>query len=103
MTGRYHPERASRYSGASSTSLPDHQTSRFPRVPTNGSSGGTIRPLILCPKCGSDRLIPLTFTPALGEEWVDLPRRPVAKCANCGQRTFATRHDAKRDPEPSVE
>ena len=33
---------------------------------------------------------PLTFNPALGEDRVDLPRRPVAKCTVCGERTYAS-------------
>lgn len=45
-------------------------------------------PMVTCTKCGSDRLVPLTFSALLGEEKVDPPRRPVAKCANCGERTY---------------
>ena len=29
-------------------------------------------------------------SPALGEDRTDLPRRPVAKCAACGARTYAS-------------
>jgi DNA-directed RNA polymerase subunit RPC12/RpoP len=46
--------------------------------------------VVRCPKCGSDRLIPLTFGAVLGTEDVDLQRRPVAKCAACGERTYVT-------------
>jgi DNA-directed RNA polymerase subunit RPC12/RpoP len=47
-------------------------------------------PMIVCPACGSDRLIPLTFGSVLGNDRTDLPRRPVAKCADCGKRTYVT-------------
>jgi len=43
----------------------------------------------LCPLCGSDRVIALTFPPAFG--WVvrdDPDKRPVAKCAVCGHRFY---------------
>jgi DNA-directed RNA polymerase subunit RPC12/RpoP len=44
--------------------------------------------MILCPTCGSDRLIPLSFAqeqsvPGAGE------KRPLVKCATCGQRIHA--------------
>jgi|HubBroStandDraft_4_1064222.scaffolds.fasta_scaffold81699_2 hypothetical protein len=46
--------------------------------------------VVRCPKCGSDRLIPLTFGAVLRTEDVDLRARPVAKCAACGERTYVT-------------
>jgi RNase P subunit RPR2 len=46
--------------------------------------------MVTCAKCGSDRLIPLTFVTVRGEDRSDTPRRPVAKCAKCGERTFVT-------------
>jgi DNA-directed RNA polymerase subunit RPC12/RpoP len=46
--------------------------------------------MVLCPACGSDRLIPLTFGSVLGNDRTDLTRRPVAKCADCGERTYVT-------------
>jgi DNA-directed RNA polymerase subunit RPC12/RpoP len=49
-----------------------------------------MRDLILCPACGSDRLIPLTFVTVLTDDRTDLPRRAVAKCATCGERTYIT-------------
>jgi DNA-directed RNA polymerase subunit RPC12/RpoP len=45
--------------------------------------------MVVCPKCRSDRLVLLTFSAALGDEKLDLPERPVAKCANCGHRLSA--------------
>lgn len=46
--------------------------------------------VLICPACGADRLIPLTFPvyqPEAGPEvvWV----RPMAKCSGCGERIFA--------------
>ena len=49
-----------------------------------------MRALTPCPKCGSDRLIPLTFVTVLTEDRIDLPRQPVAKCASCGERTYVS-------------
>jgi DNA-directed RNA polymerase subunit RPC12/RpoP len=46
--------------------------------------------MLTCPKCGSERLIPLTFVPPLGKEKVDVPNRPIAKCVACGERTFVS-------------
>jgi hypothetical protein len=50
----------------------------------------TIGPRIVCPTCGSDRLIPLTVVTVLTEDRIDLPRRPVAICAACGKRTYVS-------------
>lgn len=46
--------------------------------------------MVLCPACGSDRLIPLTFGSVRGNDRIDLPRRPVAKCVDCGERSYVT-------------
>ena len=46
-----------------------------------------MRGLIVCPACGADRLIPLTFGAVLGNDRIDPPRRPAAKCADCGERS----------------
>jgi hypothetical protein len=46
--------------------------------------------LVECPECGAARLIPLTFPVyqrRAGPEVVY--RRPVAKCAGCGERIYA--------------
>jgi|GEM_PF-1639647 len=62
-------------------------------------SGGTIRPLILCPGCGADRLIPLSFPQdrcAAGPEV--RVRRPMAKCCACGERLFARIITRSRQP-----
>ena len=59
----------------------------------------TSSPLV-CPGCGADRLIPLSFPvfrPETGDEVV--LRRPVAKCAGCGERMFA--HVVIRSRHPS--
>jgi hypothetical protein len=46
--------------------------------------------VLVCPGCGADRLIPLTFPiyrREAGPEVVVV--RPVAKCSGCGERIFA--------------
>ncbi|MHB8538442.1 MAG: hypothetical protein ACYDCS_10580 [Candidatus Dormibacteria bacterium] len=46
--------------------------------------------MILCPCCGADRLIPLTFPVYRREAGPEVVlRRPLAKCSACGQRVFA--------------
>jgi DNA-directed RNA polymerase subunit RPC12/RpoP len=52
--------------------------------------GDTMRGLVRCPACGSDRLIPLTFGTVTAEDRIDVERRPVAKCADCGERTYVS-------------
>ena len=45
-----------------------------------------------CPHCGSDRLVPLTYTPFRKDEGVsrtDEPIRPMMKCVVCGKRVYA--------------
>jgi len=41
----------------------------------------------LCPLCGSERLIPLTF-PQDEFIGVEVEDRPVAKCSICGHRIY---------------
>jgi hypothetical protein len=46
--------------------------------------------VLVCPACGADRLIPLTFSVyqrEAGPEVVVV--RPMAKCSGCGERIFA--------------
>ena len=46
--------------------------------------------VLVCPACGADRLIPLTFSVyqrETGPEVVVV--RPMAKCSGCGERIFA--------------
>jgi ribosomal protein S27AE len=46
--------------------------------------------MILCPTCGADRLIPLTFPVYRREAGPEVRyRRPIAKCSRCGERIFA--------------
>ncbi|MHB8489634.1 MAG: hypothetical protein ACYDCS_10575 [Candidatus Dormibacteria bacterium] len=46
--------------------------------------------MILCPGCGADRLIPLSFPQYRREAGPEVTfRRPVAKCTACGERIFA--------------
>jgi len=46
--------------------------------------------MILCPRCGADRLIPLTFPVYRREAGPEVHyRRPMAKCSGCGERIFA--------------
>lgn len=52
--------------------------------------GATMRAVIVCPGCGADRLIPLTFPVYRREAGPGVMlRRPMAKCSGCGQRIFA--------------
>ena len=46
--------------------------------------------MILCPACGADRLIPLTFPVYRRNAGPEVRyRRPMAKCSGCGERVFA--------------
>jgi uncharacterized OB-fold protein len=49
--------------------------------------------VILCPKCGSNRIIPLNFVTANGASWhvkqMRLSMPPLAKCVTCGSRIYA--------------
>jgi predicted RNA-binding Zn-ribbon protein involved in translation (DUF1610 family) len=70
-------------------------TERCPSGPTNRRLRGTLPGvLVVCPKCGADRRIPLTFggyrrkDRYLGQ--ADRPERPVAKCPACGERTYVS-------------
>jgi DNA-directed RNA polymerase subunit RPC12/RpoP len=42
--------------------------------------------LSLCPRCGSDRLIPLSFPEDEATE--EVQEQPVLKCAICGYRIY---------------
>jgi hypothetical protein len=62
--------------------------------------------LILCPECGADRLIPLTF-PLYRRKGAqpgqpELLVRPVAKCTSCGVRVFANILASKRTVKPTT-
>jgi DNA-directed RNA polymerase subunit RPC12/RpoP len=58
-------------------------------------------PVLRCPNCGADRLIPLTFPVFHGESGpkAGFFRHPLAKCAGCGERIFA--RVIARQPQPS--
>jgi hypothetical protein len=46
--------------------------------------------LIVCPGCGADSLIPVSFPEYRREAGPEVTfRRPVAKCGACGERVFA--------------
>jgi DNA-directed RNA polymerase subunit RPC12/RpoP len=46
--------------------------------------------VIVCPACGADRLIPLTFPIYRRQAGPEVVlRRPLAKCSSCGERMFA--------------
>jgi hypothetical protein len=50
----------------------------------------------MCPECGADRLVPLSFQVArVGARDEERPEvvemRPVAKCGGCGARIYARR------------
>jgi DNA-directed RNA polymerase subunit RPC12/RpoP len=57
---------------------------------------------VVCPNCGSDRLIPLSFPPPwrrvrhLGQ--AELGPRPVIKCVQCGQRNYISIKVHRRCP-----
>lgn len=59
---------------------------------------------MVCPGCGADRLIPMsfpTYRPEAGD--VVVLRRPVAKCAGCGERIQAhTVIRSRHASEPEV-
>ena len=56
--------------------------------------------LLRCPKCQADRLVPLTFAVYQREAGSRVVlRRPLAKCAACGERIFA--HVIASQPAPS--
>jgi hypothetical protein len=54
---------------------------------------------MLCPLCGSDRLIALSF-PDEAEETLDEAgeRRPLAKCVVCGERIYDPDVILQEDP-----
>jgi len=57
--------------------------------------------LLRCPRCGADRLVPLTFAVYQREAGPQVVvRRPLAKCAACGERIFA--HVVASQPAPST-
>lgn len=60
--------------------------------------GAGVMALVRCPRCGKDRLIPLTFGVPQpdSDPPPDLPERPVMKCVGCGKRLYA------RDVTPEV-
>ena len=51
------------------------------------------RTMVLCPLCGSDRLIPLTFARNqcgdANRGRIKEPQRQVAKCIGCGERIYS--------------
>jgi predicted RNA-binding Zn-ribbon protein involved in translation (DUF1610 family) len=58
--------------------------------------------VLVCPKCGADRLIPLTFPMYQRQAGVKVIfRRPMAKCSGCGERIFAKIIARQRAPKSS--
>jgi hypothetical protein len=61
----------------------------------------------LCPACGADRLVPLTFQAARAHA-DDLERpevvvmRPIAKCGGCGARIYVDRVTHRGDASEST-
>ena len=80
---------------------------RLPNCPIQTDRSLTYRPgyphaetiggMLVCPKCGSVRLVPLTFISTMLNDRGDIPRRPLAKCAACGKRIYAPRPDRATD------
>jgi|HubBroStandDraft_4_1064222.scaffolds.fasta_scaffold581945_2 DNA-directed RNA polymerase subunit RPC12/RpoP len=59
--------------------------------------------LILCPSCGSERVIALNFPQDVGVVLEEGGERPVAKCAVCGHRIYAqdVQNEAAEEPDPN--
>ncbi len=54
--------------------------------------------MLLCARCGSDRVLPLTFPSLLVEQlFMEAPDRPVAKCVDCSRRMTAAEVAAQED------
>jgi hypothetical protein len=51
--------------------------------------------MTLCPLCGSDRLIPLSF--AEDDVPDEIGERPVAKCALCGHQVYEAEIEAHEE------
>jgi predicted RNA-binding Zn-ribbon protein involved in translation (DUF1610 family) len=68
----------------------------LPSVPTQD-----VAVVLVCPNCGSDRVISLTFSPiVLTEVVIEMPDRPIAKCADCAHRLTAVEVAAQEQPAP---
>ena len=77
----------------------DHQSLDTARRASDGSLANRRRGrsrvrvtaiVLVCPACGADRLIPLTFPVYQREAGPDvIVVRPMAKCSGCGERIFA--------------
>jgi DNA-directed RNA polymerase subunit RPC12/RpoP len=58
--------------------------------------------VLVCPRCGADRLIPLTFPVFQRQAGAEVIfRRPMAKCSGCGERIFAKIVARQRVPKSS--
>lgn len=56
---------------------------------------------ILCARCGSERLIPLTFgEPDDDDRVFELPSRPLMKCVKCGELLHARNAGRMEPTEP---
>jgi hypothetical protein len=77
----------------------DHHSLDSARQASDGSLANRrrVRPrvrvtaiVLVCPACGADRLIPLTFPVYQREAGPEVVLvRPMAKCSGCGERIFA--------------
>jgi hypothetical protein len=57
--------------------------------------------VLVCPACGADRVIPLTFPMHQREAGPEVVfMRPMAKCSGCGERIFAKVIARQRLPKP---
>jgi hypothetical protein len=55
--------------------------------------------MLLCPQCGSDRILPLTFPSTLIEQlFLEAPDRPVAKCVDCSRLVTAAEVTGQEEP-----
>ena len=50
-----------------------------------GNRADDDQPMVNCPRCGSDRVVELTFTRLA---LPDIEERPVAECTTCGCRLY---------------
>lgn len=54
--------------------------------------------MLVCARCGSDRILPLTFPPTLVEQlFLEAPDRPIAKCVDCSHRMTAAEVAVQED------
>ena len=82
---------------AIATGAPERMLADRRKVPRRGTLTATV---LMCPNCGADRVIPMTFPMYQREAGPKVVlHRPMAKCADCGQRIFAKIITRRRTPK----